>query len=143
MYHSRYAELTANISSRCCQTDWAIAFGCDDETTIRRFPSGPAKACGDRLAVVARRVRAHGSGDRPCLAAASLTAAAVPRSTHAKRNRVIAWPLVGLGAHECLGDDPMARASKTRQNADEREATPGVGRLSLRPEAHLPSPSMC
>ena len=77
------------------------------------------------------------------LAAASPTAAAVPRRTHAKRNRVIALPLVGLGAHECLGDDPMARASKTRQDADEREATPGVGRLSLGPEAHLPSPSRC
>jgi hypothetical protein len=60
-----------------------------------------------------------------------------------KRNRVIALPLVGLGAHECLGDDLMARASKTRQNADEREATPGLGRLALRPEAHLPSSSMC
>jgi F420H(2)-dependent quinone reductase len=44
------------------------------------------------------------------------------------------FAVVGLGAHECLGDDPMARASKTRQDADEREATPGVGRLSLRPE---------
>jgi hypothetical protein len=121
MYHSRYAELIANISSPCCQTDW-------DSVRSGEGLSGSC-GCGSAKSPSARQWRPTFG-----LAAASPTAAAVPRSTHAKRNRVIALPLVGLGAHECLSDDPIARASKTRQNADEREATPGVGRLSLRPK---------
>jgi dihydrofolate reductase len=48
-----------------------------------------------------------------------------------------------LPGRDRIGDDPMARASETSQNADEREAKPGVGRLSLRLEAHLAPPSMC
>src|SRR5450755_3052780 len=108
MYHSSYAELTANVSSACYQTDWAMrsamttARPLDDpvrssESSWGSYGRGTAKSPSVRL-------RRPSFG----LAAASLTAAAVPQSTHGQTNRVIALPLVGLGDHERLSDNAIA-----------------------------------
>jgi hypothetical protein len=104
MYHSRYAELTANISSPCCQTDWAIAFGSDDETTIRRF-----RQVRRRLVRIVRlwwREESERTGVATDLwpssgiADSSRSAAEHPCQTEPRHCFAARWPR----GPECLGD---------------------------------------